>query len=228
MLRYYLSAIGIATVLVAALNAVFASTLGFTPWQAILLTVAFVLLAFLLDAIVACLSRVLPKKLFAPERKRFAVSDKEKRFYDRLKIKSWKDKIPETGALLKIFDKTKIENSDDPVYLRTFLRETCYAEIMHEYSAPLAFFLLFAAPGPLKWTIALPVAVVNFVLQLFPIAVQRYNRNRLTKLYRVRLKKAERAEKTATSPLPGAPVQADAPVQTDAPAKKEQSNEKPV
>lgn len=205
MLRYYLSAIGIATVLVATLNAIFASSLGFSPWLLILLTVAFVLFAFLVDGVIACLARVLPKKLFEPDRKRFTVSDREKKFYDRLKIKSWKDKIPETGALLKIFDKTKIENSEDPAYLHTFLRETCYAEIMHEYSAPLAFLILFAAPGALKWTIALPVAVVNFILQMFPIAVQRYNRNRLTKLYRVRLKKAEKAVLAAGSAEKDAP-----------------------
>ena len=126
-----------------------------------------------------------------------------------MKIKSWKDKIPETGALLKIFDKTKIENSEDPAYLHTFLRETCYAEIMHEYSAPLAFLILFAAPGALKWTIALPVAVVNFILQMFPIAVQRYNRNRLTKLYRVRLKKAEKAAGKAA--LAAGSAEKDAP-----------------
>lgn len=210
MLRYYLSAIGIATAIVAALNAIFAFSLGFSPWLLILLTVAFVLFAFLVDGVIACLARVLPKKLFEPDRKRFTVSDREKKFYDRLKIKLWKDKIPETGALLKIFDKTKIENSEDPAYLHTFLRETCYAEIMHEYSAPLAFLILFAAPGALKWTIALPVAVVNFILQTFPIAVQRYNRNRLTKLYRVRLKKAEKAAGNAALAA-GASAEKDAP-----------------
>ena len=211
MLRYYLSAIGIATAIVAALNAIFASSLGFSPWLLILLTVAFVLFAFLVDGVIACLARVLPKKLFEPDRKRFAVSDREKRLYDRLKIKSWKDKIPETGALLKIFDKTKIENSEDPAYLHTFLRETCYAEIMHEYSAPLAFLILFAAPGALKWTIALPVAVVNFILQTFPIAVQRYNRNRLTKIYRVRLKKAEKAAAGNVALTPAASAKRDVP-----------------
>lgn len=211
MLRYYLSAIGIATAIVAALNAIFASSLGFSPWLLILLTVAFVLFAFLVDGVIACLARVLPKKLFEPDRKRFAVSDREKRLYDRLKIKSWKDKIPETGALLKIFDKTKIENSEDPAYLHTFLRETCYAEIMHEYSAPLAFLILFAAPGALKWTIALPVAVVNFILQTFPIAVQRYNRNRLTKIYRVRLKKAENAAAGNVALTPAASAKRDVP-----------------
>ena len=211
MLRYYLSAIGIATAIVAALNAIFASSLGFSPLLLILLTVAFVLFAFLVDGVIACLARVLPKKLFEPDRKRFAVSDREKRLYDRLKIKSWKDKIPETGALLKIFDKTKIENSEDPAYLHTFLRETCYAEIMHEYSAPLAFLILFAAPGALKWTIALPVAVVNFILQTFPIAVQRYNRNRLTKIYRVRLKKAENAAAGNVALTPAASAKRDVP-----------------
>ena len=73
MLRYYLSAIGIATAIVAALNAIFASSLGFSPLLLILLTVAFVLFAFLVDGVIACLARVLPKKLFEPDRKRFAV-----------------------------------------------------------------------------------------------------------------------------------------------------------
>ena len=167
MLRYYLSAIGIATAIVAVLNAIFASSLGFSPWLLILLTVAFVLFAFLVDGVIACLARILPKKLFEPDRKRFAV--------------------------------------------HTFLRETCYAEIMHEYSAPLAFLILFAAPGALKWTIALPVAVVNFILQTFPIAVQRYNRNRLTKIYRVRLKKAEKAAAGNVALTPAASAKRNVP-----------------
>ncbi|MBQ1943155.1 MAG: hypothetical protein II368_05895 [Clostridia bacterium] len=198
MFRYYLTIIGVATAIVAALNALFVPE-PYAPWLLAVLTVVFVLAAFALDAVIACLTRALPKKLFAVERKRYAVSDKEKKCYDKLKIKAWKDKIPETGALLKIFDKTKVTSPEDPAYLALFLRETAYAEIMHIYSAPLGFILLLFAPGALKWTIALPVILVNFFLQIPPVLVQRYNRHRLQKLYALQLRKKARAEAAATT-----------------------------
>jgi hypothetical protein len=77
--------------------------------------------------------------------------------------------------------------------------ETAYAEIMHIYSAPLGFILLLFAPGALKWTIALPVILVNFFLQIPPVLVQRYNRHRLQKLYALQLRKKARAEAAATN-----------------------------
>lgn len=198
MFRYYLIIIGVATAIVAALNALFLPT-TLSPVAICAITVAFVAAAFTLDAIIACATRAFPKKIFAVTRKRYAVSDREKRCYDRLKIKAWKDKIPETGALLKIFDKTKVTSPEDPVYLATFLQETAYAEVMHEYSAVLVFVLLLFAPGVMKWTIALPVILVNFFLQIPPVLVQRYNRHRLSKLYALQLRKKARAEAAATT-----------------------------
>ena len=61
------------------------------------------------------------------------------------------------------------------------------------------FILLLFAPGALKWTIALPVILVNFFLQSPPVLVQRYNRHRLQKLYALQLRKKSRAEAAATT-----------------------------
>lgn len=207
MFRYYLTIIGVATAIVAAANALFLPV-EFSPLWLIVITVAFVLGAFALDAVIACVTRLFPKKIFDCKRKRFVVSDREKKAYDRLKIKAWKDKIPETGALLKIFDKTKVENPEDPAYLALFLRETAYAEVMHLYSAPLGFLLLLLAPGVMKWTIALPVIMVNFCLQIPPVLVQRYNRHRIAKLYAFQLRKQEKkaAKKQAAKAVAAAEV----------------------
>ena len=162
-MKLYLIIISVCSLIIAAIVSICYEE-SFLITRAL---VAFaVVLQILIDAMVATFARLLPKKCANYRWKAYRVSAREKRGYERLKIRSWKDKIPETGALLKIFDKTKVENPEDPVYLATFLQETAYAEVMHEYSAVLVFVLLLFAPGVMKWTIALPVILVNFFLQI--------------------------------------------------------------
>ena len=54
MFRYYLTIIGVATAIVAALNALFVPE-PYAPWLLAVLTVVFVLAAFALDAVIAFL-----------------------------------------------------------------------------------------------------------------------------------------------------------------------------
>lgn len=148
-------------------NEKFLSTLGFT-WLAVVMVV-------LIDAIVAAVCRSLPESFADPERKIFAVSKKEKLFYERLKIRKWKDKIPEIGHLTG-FRKNRLAEPNDPKYLHRFLLENCYGEIVHIVSVPCGFVILAFRRLTKTWiSVALPVAIVNAILNILPIFVLRYN-----------------------------------------------------
>lgn len=143
-----------------------------------------------IDAIVAILVRFLiPEKKLDPFAKIFTVSQKERKFYEKLGVRKWKDIIPETGKYLCNFAKDKISEPNNNEYVLKFLRETCYAGLMHAISIVLSFTAFFM---PYRLTIVLPVVMTNVFLQALPVMTQRYNRFRLVKLYRYNERVARR------------------------------------
>ena len=179
MFRYYVIAILVCMALIIGANAFIAP-----PLQALVITVICVLCVFGIDALVALFVRyALPKKLFDPRKRRYRSFSWEKRFYVAIGIRKWKDKIPETGGLLVKFPKTKVLDFRDSEYIFRFMEETCYAEIMHVWSIPLGFAVLLLAPADMMLTVALPVAIINAILQLLPVLVQRFLRPQLMRVY---------------------------------------------
>ena len=100
-------------------------------------------------------------------------------WYERvLRIKCWKDHLPEAGALFAGgFAKRRLLRKD-PTYLRRFAVETRRAELIH-WTVLLAgpFFGLWNPP-------VLTVAMIAYavIANLPCIAIQRYNRARLAAL----------------------------------------------
>ena len=78
--------------------------------------------------------RALPEKWFLPNRKLFTVSKKEHKFYQSIKIKSWKDKVPELG-MFTAFSKSEFKSSSDAEYLKRFIIESNYGVICHLQNA---------------------------------------------------------------------------------------------
>ena len=68
-----------------------------------------VVAVILVDAITACLCRALPMRCANIEKSIFKVGQKEKRFYEKCKIRKWKDLIPEIGHFTG-FRKIKLHN----------------------------------------------------------------------------------------------------------------------
>lgn len=126
---------------------------------------------------------VIPKKFWKVDNKLFRVTDKEIKFLNKIKIKSWKDKIPEMGWTAG-FSKSKI-SSLNKEYLEKFLYETRFAEAMHFTVAVLSFTVLFFF-RPLDYYFVFPILITNFILNILPCIVQRYNRHRLTNIYRLK------------------------------------------
>ena len=103
----YLSIITVCVLIISATLFFIFSTnffylLGFTAIAAVL--------SIVVDALVATVCRLLPERVANHESKVYTVSAKEKSFYEKLKIRKWKDKVPEIGHFTG-FRKNKIEPS---------------------------------------------------------------------------------------------------------------------
>ena len=193
MLRYYLIAIFASMLLITFMNFIAGTSFFYALINVIIFTAA----VFVVDAVVALIVRYLPKKIYNPFKKIYKVKTKERNFLDKIKIKKWKDKIPEMGGKLVGFRKDKLKDPTNNEYVLKFMQETCYAEVMHFWSIFLGFCIIFISPALLS--VSIPVACVNAILQVLPVWVQRYNRTRLEILYKrnlqtekkLNLKKAE-------------------------------------
>ena len=103
--------------------------------------------------------------------------------------------MPEIGHFTG-FRKNKIADPKSVEYLDRFLLEICYGEIGHFFSLFFGFAILLMYPLTDTWfAISIPVAVVNFLLNLPTIFVLRYNCYKLEILLASNLKKQERAQK---------------------------------
>jgi len=188
----YLCIIITAMVIIISFNILFnLARYGFTAWYVVLGVVLGVIFSIILDSIVAFVVRQIPEKKFNPFAKFFAGRKGEKKFYEKLNIRNWKDKIPELGKTLKYFDKTKVPEKPNAEYMLKFLKETCYAEVMHIAICPVAFILVFIFPLKYFWCISFPIVLVNIFLQLLPICVQRYTRPKLVIAYQRLLKQEQ-------------------------------------
>ena len=180
-LKYYI------TIIIVSLIALFTINIFVLENMKIIYVFAWEMAGFFavvgVDIIVAVIIHALPRKLMNPFYKRYKVFKWEKSFYEHIGIKKWKDYIPETGAQLCNLGKSKVDKKSDNEYLYMFLEETIYAEIMHFISAFLGLGLIFVFPNKLMFSMMRPIMVINFLLQLPPAFIQRYNRPRLLKLY---------------------------------------------
>ena len=194
-MKLYLSIITIAVLIISAsLFFIFSTNffyiLGFTALAAVLVIV--------IDALVATVCRLLPEKFANHESKVYTVSAKEKGFYEKLKIRKWKDKVPEIGHFTG-FRKNKIVDPKSVEYLDRFLLEACYGELGHfwilfiGFSILLLGFIPFFPTMSLWLAISIPVSIVNIFLNLPSLFILRYNSYKLEILRKSNLKKQQRA-----------------------------------
>jgi hypothetical protein len=158
------------------------------PVHSLVITVALTLFVITIDGLFALLIRKLPSKYFDVDKKGFDASIKERKFYDFLDIKFWKDYVPELGGFTN-FHKDKIRDPNSPEYLKRFIVECNYGSFIHIFTAFSGFLIIFFVPLNLWWQFPLPVAVVNMILNLMPAFILRYNVPRLKTLYKVALRK---------------------------------------
>lgn len=175
---WYIAIILGANVIIAAANVIF----SYLPlWQSIVFPPIATVSVIAVDGIGAYLSRRLPEKWFVAE-KTLKVGEAERKFYRKLRIKKWKDKVPELGGFTS-FHKDRLESASDKEYLGRFLLESNYGIICHTVNV-ITGFLIIHIPfcGPISVT--LPVALVNAFLNLLPIAILRHNNAALLRAYK--------------------------------------------
>lgn len=179
----YLSIIIIATILIAVLN-IFCNPMAvdYSWWWIAIATVVSVVIEIGIDGLFAGLVHAIPEKFFDPEKKFFNVSKKERKFYEKIKIKSWKDKVWELGTL-DGFRKNKIADPSNPMYLRKFLVKANIGMIVHIAGCIMGFAVMLFLPFNFSITIGLPVALVGFILNIMPLMVLRYNTPKLKVAY---------------------------------------------
>ncbi len=156
-------------------------TLGFTALAIVII--------MLIDGVVASAALLLPKRCADHAKRIFTVSAEEKKFYEKLHIRRWKERIPSIEGFTG-FRKDKVENPKSLEYIDRFLLECCYGELGHFGCMLLGFLTLLFFPFSNTWVaLAIPVAIVNAFLHLLPIAVLRYNSYKLEILRKSILKK---------------------------------------
>lgn len=178
-----------------AFAAVECLALPYNYFQALGLTVAATAAVVALDAVTASVSRAIPAKWLPAKAKLFSVGAKEKRFYEKLRIRKWKDRIPEIGHFTG-FRKNKMGDPKSLAYIERFLLENRYGEVGHFFSCIIGFLIMLPLPflPAFWWAISLPVAIVNVFLNLPSLFILRYNSYKLEILYQSTKKKQEREE----------------------------------
>ena len=190
--------IGVATLLIAGINAIFRP--GGEQWYIyIIMTVAAVIVSLIIDGLVAFICRRFPKKWMDPNKKIFTASERQMKFYERIGVKKWKDKVPELGGFTS-FHKNKLSNPWDLAYVERYMLEACYGIIIHlasPFFAFLAILLDYKMYTGWSWmwlTIMLPVAIVNAILIVLPAYILKYNMPKLKMLWDINMKNKLRKE----------------------------------
>jgi len=149
---------------------IFKFDLGYIVFAVVFSTV----LEIIIDAIFATVVRwLMPKKWFSMDKKWFIGKKRECKFYEKIGIKKWKDKVWELGALGG-FRKNKINDPTNPDYFTLFLIESNKGIMVHIAGVFVGFLCILLYPAYVL-TIGLPASIVGVFLNVLPIFVLRYN-----------------------------------------------------
>ena len=174
-MKLYLSTIGIAMLIISAVNIVF----GTAPWYFIVIAVIWcTALQFALDGGIAILINKMPDGWFGVKNPLYHVSEWEQKLYKKLRVKFWKDKVWELGGLGG-FSKKHLTDPSDPGYIEKFIIECNKGVLTHRLSYPAGFLAMLTLTGLPVFTVALPVAIVNVYLNILPTLALRYNTPKL-------------------------------------------------
>lgn len=205
----YGSIIFVCVCLLTGVNAVFAAPrFGVSFWFILGAVLINVVAVIAVDGLFAFLIRRLLEKWFGHERRFFQVSAKEKKFYEKLKIRKWKDKVPELGQFTN-FHKNKVAEPRNNVYLERYMLEAAYGEVIHLAGCFLGFVIIFFYPLKYWLCFGFPVAVINLIMNILPYFILRYNFYKMKVLYRSNERKQRRAAEKETLPT-GEPIEISA------------------
>ena len=186
-MKLYLSVIGLAMLLISAINVAFDTASFYYGITAVLICTA---LQFALDGVIAIIINKLPDSLFGVDNPLYHVTEAEKTLYKKLKVRRWKDKVWELGGLGG-FSKKNLADPHSPEYIEKFIIECNKGVLTHRLSYPIGFLPMLFIPNVCAFSIALPVAIVNLFLNILPTLALRYNTPQLKSLLTRMRKRSE-------------------------------------
>lgn len=176
-------------IIISILNIVFGSySFDYSAIWVSLAVVLSTIVEIAISGLFSAITEHAPEKYFTPDKRLFKVSKKEQKFYEKIGIRKWKDKVWELGALGG-FRKNKL-NANTSEYLYRFIIESNRGMLGHIIDLFAGFLVVFIIPLKYAWRIGVPIAIVGFFLNLLPILVLRYNLPKLEVAY----KRAKRLE----------------------------------
>lgn len=191
----YVSSILICMTLIGVANYFVATPIfGFELWYIIVGVTISTVAVILIDAIFATIVRwAMPEKWFSVDKKLFVPSKRTCRFYEKLGIKKWKDKVLELGGFSG-FHKDKLGDATNNEYVSRFIIEANYGILVHIFCIVFGFLVVFVFPLKYWLCFGIPVAFVNGVLNLLPLWILRYNLPKLHTLYKYNQKRQTKRE----------------------------------
>ena len=181
-MKIYLSIIGFFSILLYFVN-ILADFTSFSNALILLMILGGVLFEFAIDGLFAILIHFIPNSHFDINRKIFTVSQGERKFYEKIKIRKWKDKVWELGGLGG-FSKKNLKTGNDKEYLKKFLVESNKGVVNHVFGLLAGFSLIWIFPSQVAFCISLPIAIINLMLNLPSLFILRYNTPKLMACYK--------------------------------------------
>ena len=170
-------------ILISCLDILFvAPAMSVAPWFFVVAVIASTIYQVLIDGLFALLCNQIPAK-WVENKRVFNVSKKEQKFYEKIGVRAWKDKLLELGGLGG-FSKSKVVDPENPEYIKRFLIESYKGQIDHLFGMFAGFTVVFIFPLKFAWFVGVPVAIVNLALNIMPIMILRYNTPRLKILHK--------------------------------------------
>lgn len=192
----YISIISLAIILLFSIS-VLANITAYSVLSTLVLILGAVVAVIAVDGLFAYIVHKMPESWFSIDKKFYSVSNGERKFYEKIQIKKWKDKILELGGLGG-FSKKNIQSNPDKAYFERFLIESNKGVITHIIGAFAGFMIILFFPTNCILYITLPVSIINFFMNLPSLFILRYNTPKLMVCYK-RMARNERTQvKTET------------------------------
>lgn len=191
---FYSIFIIVYTGIVTILNILFNPQYHDRFWIYIIYAASFVILSAIIDALVAIIIRKIPEKHFQKTRCLMKTAKWEIKLFDFLRVKKWKDHVPELGGFTN-FHKNKVTNPFDNEYISRFILEARYGIMIHYLSVPFSFLIMlgdiamYTGPSNIWLTTALPIAIGNSFLIILPAFILKNNLPKLERIYEFNLRK---------------------------------------
>lgn len=178
---FYIITIITVTFVIACIGSYVSPYYNYSSLYALLISIILTISVILIDGLFAFIIRRLPEKYFNEKHKKFDAKKSEIRFYEKIGIKEWKDKVLELGGFTS-FHKDEIRKPNDEEYIKRFILECNYGSLIHFVCVLVGFLVIFITPLEICYIFAIPVAIANAFLNLLPMFILRYNVPRLKRL----------------------------------------------